>query len=115
MEEKVNISSKLEVEQVKDGNSKTCCTFIMHNEDHTLGNALRYIIAKNPDVEFCGYSIPHPAENKINFRIQTRGAAVTEVLRKGLEDLHSVCQHVLTTFESAVEDYKHNTDQNVAS
>ena len=27
----------------------------------------------SPDVEFCGYSIPHPSENKINFRIQTRG------------------------------------------
>jgi len=31
----------------------------------------------SPDVEFCGYSIPHPAENKINFRIQTRGDAIT--------------------------------------
>ena len=25
------------------------------------------------DVEFCGYTITHPSENKINFRIQTRG------------------------------------------
>ena len=27
----------------------------------------------SPDVEFCGYSIPHPAEPKMNLRIQTYG------------------------------------------
>lgn len=27
----------------------------------------------SPDVVFCGYSVPHPSENKINLRIQTNG------------------------------------------
>lgn len=27
----------------------------------------------SPDVEFCGYSIPHPSEPKLNLRIQTYG------------------------------------------
>ena len=27
----------------------------------------------SPDVEFCGYSIPHPSEKKVNLRIQTKG------------------------------------------
>jgi hypothetical protein len=27
----------------------------------------------SPDVEFCGYSIPHPSEAKLNLRIQTYG------------------------------------------
>ena len=27
----------------------------------------------SPDVEFCGYSIPHPSEDKMNIRIQTYG------------------------------------------
>lgn len=27
----------------------------------------------SPEVEFCGYSVPHPSENKIHLRIQTRG------------------------------------------
>ena len=27
------------------------------------------------------------------------GAAATDVLRKGLEDLNSICEHVLTTFK----------------
>ncbi|XP_054890526.1 DNA-directed RNA polymerases I and III subunit RPAC2 isoform X1 [Poeciliopsis prolifica] len=56
-----------------DGADDGCVTFVMHDEDHTLGNSLRYMIMKNPEVEFCGYTITHPSESKINFRIQTRG------------------------------------------
>jgi len=62
----------------------TAVTFQITDEDHTLGNALRYVITKkygelkyilicSPDVEFCGYSIPHPSEPKLNMRIQTYG------------------------------------------
>lgn len=67
----------------------TAVTFQILDEDHTLGNALRYIIMKkyfppspidrwdfnfnSPGVEFCGYSIPHPSEPKMNLRIQTYG------------------------------------------
>lgn len=51
----------------------TSASFQISEEDHTLGNALRYIIMKNPEVEFCGYSIPHPSENLLNVRIQTYG------------------------------------------
>uniref|UniRef100_A0A672KWF8 DNA-directed RNA polymerases I and III subunit RPAC2 n=1 Tax=Sinocyclocheilus grahami TaxID=75366 RepID=A0A672KWF8_SINGR len=56
-----------------DGADEGCVTFVLHEEDHTLGNSLRYMIMKSQDVEFCGYSITHPSESKINFRIQTRG------------------------------------------
>lgn len=28
----------------------------------------------SPEVELCGYSIPHPSEAKMNLRIQTYGA-----------------------------------------
>ncbi|XP_033919698.1 DNA-directed RNA polymerases I and III subunit RPAC2-like [Melopsittacus undulatus] len=50
-----------------------CITFTLLNEDHMLGNALQYMVMKNPDVEFCGYCITHPSESEINFQIQ-RGA-----------------------------------------
>ncbi len=30
----------------------------------------------SPEVQFCGYSIPHPTENKVNLRIQTNGELV---------------------------------------
>ncbi|XP_043910980.1 DNA-directed RNA polymerases I and III subunit RPAC2-like [Protopterus annectens] len=98
--------SALEVVQAV-GSDETCVTFVLHEEDHTLGNSLRYMIMKNPDVEFCGYSITHPSESKINFRIQTRGGIpAVDPFRQGLNDLTDVCQHILNTFEASVKAYK---------
>lgn len=34
---------------------------------------LTQMIFNSPDVEFCGYSIPHPSEATMNLRIQTWG------------------------------------------
>lgn len=71
----------------------------------------------SPEVTFCGYSVPHPSERKINFRIQTNGEScwtaayhnyqcsdwpgvpAVDALRKGLDDLHELCDHVLHTFQ----------------
>ncbi|EMP27324.1 DNA-directed RNA polymerases I and III subunit RPAC2 [Chelonia mydas] len=86
-----------------DGTDGNCVTFVLHDEDHTLGNSLRYMIMKNSEVEFCGYSITHPSESKINFRIQTRGGLLAiEPFRRGLTELVDVCQHVLSKFEEKV-------------
>ena len=49
-------------------------TLVVLGEDHTLGNSFRYVLAKNKQVDFVGYSIPHPSEMKLNMRIQTKGA-----------------------------------------
>ncbi|XP_007889577.1 DNA-directed RNA polymerases I and III subunit RPAC2 isoform X2 [Callorhinchus milii] len=89
-----------------DGSDDSSITFVLHEEDHTVGNALRYMVMKNPEVEFCGYSITHPSESKINFRIQTKGIPALEPFRRGLSELMTVCQHVLTTFETSVNEYK---------
>ena len=32
--------------QVPSGNDETCATIVLNNEDHTIGNSLRYMIAK---------------------------------------------------------------------
>ncbi|KAE8584659.1 hypothetical protein XENTR_v10021054 [Xenopus tropicalis] len=93
------------------GNDESCVTFVLHEEDHTLGNSLRYMVMKNPDIEFCGYSITHPSETKINFRIQTRnGIPAVEPFRRGLTELVDVCQHVLNTFEASIKEYKEQKD-----
>ena len=54
---------------------RTCATYNFKGEDHTIGNLLRYALVKNPDVEFCGYSITHPSESELNIRLQTTGNA----------------------------------------
>ncbi|KAH8725422.1 DNA-directed RNA polymerase [Phaeosphaeriaceae sp. PMI808] len=92
--------------RVLSGATETAASFQIDGEDHTLGNALRYIIHKNPDVEFCGYSIPHPSEAKMNLRIQTYdGVSVYTVLEKGLEDLMAMCDVVEEKFKISRDDF----------
>ncbi|KAF2200861.1 RBP11-like subunits of RNA polymerase [Delitschia confertaspora ATCC 74209] len=92
--------------RVLTGATETAASFQFEGEDHTLGNALRYIIMKNPDVEFCGYSIPHPSESKMNLRIQTYdGVSVYSVLEKGLNDLIDLCDVVTEKFTAARDAY----------
>ncbi|KAG6004869.1 hypothetical protein E4U21_000645 [Claviceps maximensis] len=90
----------IEAQRVKilPGSTDTAASFEFTDEGHTLGNALRYIIMKNPDVEFCAYTIPHPSEPKMNFRIQTYDGAAVDVLKKGLHDLQDVCDVVADEF-----------------
>ncbi|CAK1366195.1 DNA-directed RNA polymerases I and III subunit RPAC2 [Cercospora beticola] len=88
------------------GSTDTAASFAFEKEDHTLGNALRYMISKNPDVEFVGYSIPHPSEAVMNLRIQTwDNVSVFEVLKKGLQDLADMCDVVEEKFTTARDDY----------
>jgi len=92
------------------GSSDTAASFAFEREDHTLGNALRYMIMKNPDVEFCGYSIPHPSETVMNLRIQTwDNVSVFDVLRKGLSDLADLCDVVEEKFSASRDEF--NTQQ----
>nr|SVE76797.1 EOG090X0LBP [Daphnia longispina] len=92
-------------EDVQDDRMKT---FIFKGEGHTLGNALRTIILKNSDVIFCGYTIPHPSENKLHLRIETKNIHAVDALREGLEQLQNLSDHILKTFEGAVNEYKQN-------
>merc|ERR1711865_1299511 len=76
-----------------DHNTPECATFAFQHEDHTIGNSLRYMIMKNPDISFCGYSIPHPAEPVMNLRIQTNGR---KQLRRLLSTGCTICwQYVI--------------------
>ncbi|KAF2755834.1 RBP11-like subunits of RNA polymerase [Pseudovirgaria hyperparasitica] len=93
--------------RVLPGSTETAASFEFAKEDHTLGNALRWIIMKNPVVEFCGYTIPHPSEARMNLRIQTYdNASVYDVLDKGLVDLMDLCDVVQEKFEIVRDDFK---------
>ncbi|KAK8472974.1 hypothetical protein PHAVU_001G016450 [Phaseolus vulgaris] len=48
-------------------------TFSIADEDHTLANSVRFTLNQDLRVSFCGYSIPHPSENRVNIRVQTTG------------------------------------------
>ncbi|RWQ92876.1 DNA-directed RNA polymerase, partial [Paecilomyces variotii] len=88
------------------GATETAASFQFEGEDHTLGNALRYVIMKNPSVEFCGYTIPHPSEAKMNLRIQTYDSTTAvEALEKGLDDLMDLCDVVTDKFTTARDEF----------
>ncbi|WFD39334.1 RNA polymerase subunit AC19 [Malassezia japonica] len=67
------------------------------DEDHTLGNALRYMLMKDPRVEFCGYTIPHPSESKIHMRIQMYENTTTAV--EAFTDAIANLDHVFDTIQ----------------
>ena len=89
-----------------DSVDQTCATFTFYHEDHPMGNTLRYFLNKTPGVEFAGDSVPHPAEAKMNLRLQTSGKPATDVLLDALSTTHQVGEHVLETFENAVNEYR---------
>lgn len=89
-------------------------TFVFADEGHTLGNVLKSIVCRYPDVVFCGYTVPHPAEPVMHLRIQAaQGVRAVDVLQRGLEDLEKVCDHTISTFESAMEQSNTNLQKNI--
>ena len=109
MEDQLQRKLEIASESSFDDFSKT---FIINLEDHTLANSLRYLVMKNPKVVFCGYTIPHPSELKVNFRIQTnKSTTALEALEKGLNDLNAQCSHVMGVFEQSVANFEKNDQQ----
>lgn len=82
-----------------------CATFELLDEDHTLGNALRHMILKNPEVKFCGYALPHPNERKINLQIQVYAGEALDALEKGLRDLNEINKIIREKIEQASANY----------
>ncbi|XP_012068526.1 DNA-directed RNA polymerases I and III subunit RPAC2 [Jatropha curcas] len=83
-------------------------TFSFVDEDHTLANSVRFTLNQDPRVSFCGYSIPHPSDARVNIRVQTTGDPAREVLKDGCQNLMLLCRQVRSTFDKAVSDYKKN-------
>jgi DNA-directed RNA polymerase I and III subunit RPAC2 len=97
--------------RILPGSTDTAASFEFTDESHTMGNALRYIIMKNPDVEFCAYAIPHPSEPKMNIRIQTYRGNAVDALKKGLTDLQEMCDVVADEFWTKRQAY--NAEQGI--
>lgn len=96
-----------------DPADKTCATFIIRDEDHTIANPLRYMIMRDPKVELCGYTIPHVSTYNVHMRVQTLGGCTAqEALRNGLDNLIDQAKHILSVFEDQVSagEYDMNSD-----
>ena len=54
---------------------------------------------------FCGYSVPHPYEPKMNLRLQTSGSDAVSVLKSGLKELELVADRLDEVFAAALTQY----------
>ena len=99
----------------------TSRTFVLGDEDHTLGNALRHVLINDARVDFCGYCVPHPSEPVVHVRVQCRNdnnndngsssscidpdapAPLTaiEALKEACQTLSDQCDLVLEKLEEA--------------
>ena len=92
-----------ELFETKEGPDSASATFIFGNEDHTLGNALRHVLMNRKETIFCGYSVPHPYEPKMNVRLQVnKDHTAVEVLQAGLNDLEETANLIDDVFVSAL-------------
>ena len=91
--------------EIQEGQDETSCTFIFKNEDHTFGNALRYILMQKTCTEFCGYSVPHPYDPKLNLRLQTTGKPALDLLLEGLNEMVTCGDILEETFEKALQKF----------
>lgn len=63
-----------------------------------------FLLTCSPDVTFCGYSMPHPSEQRINVRLQTKpGATAVEAFRDGCSTLVKITDIISEAFEDAIK------------
>ncbi|KAF5379170.1 hypothetical protein D9615_005970 [Tricholomella constricta] len=82
----------------------SAATYQIYDESHTIGNALRWMLMKNPKVEFCGYSAPHPSENTIQVRIQMYdNLSSLTALMDALSALDDLCESVDDAYKTSLK------------
>ncbi|XP_029655339.1 DNA-directed RNA polymerases I and III subunit rpc19-like [Octopus sinensis] len=92
----------------------TCATFIIQDEDHTLGNALTHVLSVQPGVEMYGYVMPHPSEREIHVNVQTKkDFSANDTFRKAVTDLRDIASVILERFDEAVEKMPCETNTNL--
>jgi DNA-directed RNA polymerase subunit L len=57
----------------------------------------------SPNVVFCGYSIPHPAEDVMHFRVETNGnVSAADVFRQGIQNIIQLSDHMIESFQGEI-------------
>lgn len=67
---------------------------------------MKTVLSGHSDVEFVGYSIPHPSEAKMNLRLQTISKETNEVLNDGLRTIQNTSKLLRERFLTAVKSAK---------
>lgn len=104
----------------------TSRTFVLGDEDHTLGNALRHVLINDARVDFAGYCVPHPSEPVVHIRVQTntniqpneeeekdglQPLSAIEALKEACTTLSDQCDLVLAKLEEALPEVKEDRER----
>lgn len=80
---------------------------MIQDEDHTLGNILRYQLLKDKNVKFSGYKRPHPLEHKIEIKVQTDGQKTPiQAVYQGCGSLTEHIDQMEAAFREAIQRHK---------
>ena len=85
-------------------------TYTFVDEDHTLGNLLRYILMKNKNTLFCGYSVPHPSENLMNIRLQSAKEKTNDILINSFDTALKSVDIIKKKFDIALKNFDKKCD-----
>ena len=99
----------------------TSRTFVIGDEDHTLGNALRHVLINDGRVDFAGYCVPHPSEPVVHVRVQTTAAkkgddgggdnfTAVEAVREACATLEKQCDFVMEELEKALPEVREDRE-----
>merc|ERR1719336_3288037 len=78
-------------------------TYRIKNEDHTLGNALRSVLVTHPEVDFVAYSKPHPLNQSIQLRVQSKKTRSIDLLKEGCDLGVSMCDLLTEKYKAALK------------
>jgi len=63
----------------QDSKKPNAATFILHKEDHTLGNLIRLQLLRDSNVRFAAYRMPHPLIFDTHIRVETMDSKKTPI------------------------------------
>ncbi len=82
----------------KNGNT---VKILVEEETHTLLNLITKESSSNPEIEFIGYHVPHPLEEKAELSIKTKGRDPLKVLSEEIENIKKKLNEFQRLFKEA--------------
>ncbi|MES1918815.1 RNA polymerase subunit AC19 [Bonamia ostreae] len=96
---------KAKIVRQKISDDGLCGTFYFVDEGHTIGNILKYLLAKRKDVAFSGYNVPHPNNNLMTVRVEAKkGHCPVQILKETFKTLIKLCSVLETKFKNAFDE-----------
>ena len=91
---------------IDDTKQQNASTILIQNQDHTLGNVVRYQLLRDARVRFAGYKKPHPLEEKIEVKVYTDGTVKPEeAVRDSCTKLNDELDKLATEFRSELHKF----------